>query len=357
MGTINEELRDRAIRHAIALGQYGDGRADKVVRLLNGADADILGRLAAGLADQSERGLVPTARAQVRLQKLLSEVGALNGAIYSQVLDVLSTELDALAGAEAGFQRDALRAAVGADLGFALPAPARLRAIVEASPIEGRLLASWTEGMSAARLDRLGAALRLGMAQGEATDQLVARVRGTKAARYADGVLDISRRSAQSIVRTSVTHVSNVAAQETWRENVHVVKAWQFLATLDARTTTTCGALDGQTFSIGEGPVPPRHIRCRSISVAVTRGYRELGVDRDELPAGKRASMDGQVAGRTSYSDWLAKRSPAQQDEALGPTRARLFRSGELSLRDMVASDGRRLTLEQLRARYGDLLS
>lgn len=134
------------------------------------------------------------------------------------------------------------------------------------------------------------------------------------------------------------------------------MKGWQFLATLDTRTTITFASLSGQMFPIGEGPIPPRHIGCRSITVAVTRSFRELGVDRDELPVTKRASMDGRVAGDTKFAEWLNDKGPATQDAMLGPTRAKLFREGKLNLADFIKADGTVLTLEQLRARYGNII-
>lgn len=357
MATVNEALRDRAIRHAIELGRYGKGLSDRIVSLLNSADADILEKLAGRLASIEERGMDMGPRTTARLKTLLEEIAALNSAIYGQVHDELVGELSEFAGVEAGFQKAAIDAAVGVSLDTRLPTPARLRAIVEEAPMEGRLLATWTEGMAQGRIDRISQAIRLGLVEGESTDAIVRRIRGTKAARYSDGVLDISRRSAQSIVRTSVNHVSNQAAQHTWKANDHVVKGWQFLATLDTRTTITCASLSGQMFPIGEGPIPPRHIRCRSITVAVTKSFRELGVDRDELPVTKRASMDGQVAGDTTFAKWLNDKGSATQEAILGPTRAKLFRDGKLNLADFIKADGTVLTLEELKARYSGLFS
>jgi SPP1 gp7 family putative phage head morphogenesis protein len=356
MATVNEALRDRAIKHAIALLRYGAGLSDKIVRLLNSADKDILDKVAAGLAAIEERGIAMSPASLKRLNKLLEEVRALNGAIYAQLHDVLATELADFGAGEAEFQRKALVAAIGADLGTKLPAPALLRAIVEEAPLEGRLLSAWTEGMAEGRIDRIGQAVRLGMVQGKGTDAIVRRIRGSKASAFSDGVLQISRRSAQSIVRTSINHVSNVAAQHTWRANDHVVKAWQFLGTLDSRTTISCAALNGQSFPIGEGPIPPRHIRCRSISIAVTKSFRELGLDYDELPPSKRAGMDGQVAGDTTFAQWLRDKGTATQEEVLGKTRAELFRSGKLKLEDFITGDGTVLTLQQLKGRYPYIL-
>jgi SPP1 gp7 family putative phage head morphogenesis protein len=354
--SVNRDLQDRAIRHALAIQRYGSGAADRIVRLLNSADADLVDKLAARLASIDDRGLDLGPTATKRLRALLDELKALNAAIYTKAHDALAEELSDFAEAEADFQRKALIASVGADLGMTLPAPARLRAIATEVPMEGKLLSAWTEGMEAGRIDRLSQAIRLGMVQGETTDQIVRRIRGTRAAGYADGVLDISRRSAKSITHTAVSHVSNVAAQHTWRENSHVVKGWQFLATFDSRTTITCAGLSGQVFPIGEGPIPPRHIRCRSVSVPVTRSYRELGVDADEIPPHKRANMDGQIAGDTTFSKWLGDKGAATQDEILGKTRADLWRQGKLDLAQFIKADGTILTLDQLKSSYPNLL-
>ncbi len=355
MATTNEKLRDAAIRHAIELGRYGNGLSNRIVSLLNSADADILEKLAGRLAAIEERGLDIGPATTKRLNRMLDELRELNSAIYGQVHEELVDELSDFAGVEAGFQKAALDSALTVDIATTLPAPARLRAIVENAPMEGRLLSGWTTGMEQGRIERINQAIRLGLVQGEGTDKIVSRIRGTKAARYSDGVLDISRRSAQSIVRTATTHISNQAAQATWKANENVVKGWQFVSTLDSRTTVTCAALSGTVHPIGEGPIPPRHIRCRSISVAVTKSFRELGVDKDELSPGQRASMDGQVAGDTTFSKWLNDKGAATQDTILGPTRAKLYRDGKLNLQDFIKADGTVLTLEQLQARYPDI--
>ena len=357
MATANEKLRDTAIRHAIELGRYGNGLSNRVIRLLNSADADILEKIAGRLASIEERGFVLSARTRDQLAKLSEEIAALNTAIYDQLHEKLTEELTDFAAAEAGFQKAALDAAVSIDLGTKLPTPAFLRAIVEEAPFDGFLLASHVKGLAQGRIDRVNQAIRIGLVQGESTDAIVRRVRGSKALNYSDGVLDKSRRYADNVVRTATTHVSNQAAQATWKANEHVVKGWQFVATLDTRTTTTCAGLSGSVHPIGEGPIPPRHIRCRSISIGVTKSFRELGVDRDELTPGQRASMDGEVAADTTFGEWLVNKGAEAQDKILGPTRAKLFRDGKMNLQDFIKDTGEVLTLEQLQAKYPGVLN
>lgn len=355
--SVNDELQDRAIRHALALNDYAKGLSDKIVRLLNGADADLVDKLAARLVAIKERGFDTGPKTTERLRKLLDEIRLINTAVYGNIASTLVDDLSEFGASEAGFQKASIDTTLGVSLDTKLPTPARLRAIVTETPIQGNLLSSWVEGMSSGRVQRIEQQIRLGMVGSETTDQIVARIRGTKALQYRDGVLDISRRSAQSMVRTAVSHVSNVAAQDTWKANAHIVRGWQFLATLDGRTTITCAGLSGQFFPLGEGPIPPRHIRCRSVSVPVTKSFKELGVDADELPKGTRASMDGQPAADTTFADFLKRKGDAFQDQVLGKTRAQMWRDGKINdLSDFIKSDGTVLTLDQLRERYADIL-
>jgi len=350
--SVNQELQDRAVQHAINIRRYGNGLAEKIVALLDSVDEDLTAKLAAALANVDERGIALPKTAQKRITQLLDELRALNAAIYLEVADTLSDELTGLAKVEAAHQTAAITAALPVSYATAIPTANRLKAIIETSPMEGALLSSWTKGMEQGRIDRIEAAIRKGLVQGLGTDDIVRSIRGTKKLKYQDGILEISRRSARSIVRTATTHVSNVAAQQTWKENEKVVKGWQFLSTLDSRTTITCAALSGQVFPIGEGPIPPRHIGCRSVSIAVTKSWREMGFDSDELSPSERSSMDGQVAGDITFAEWLKKKGEDTQNTILGPTRASLFRDGQLSLSDFIKNDGTVLTLEQLRKQY-----
>lgn len=62
-----------------------------------------------------------------------------------------------------------------------------------------------------------------------------------------------------------------------------------------------------------------------------------------------RASMGGQVPATLTYEEWLRKQSEKTQREVLGPNRLQLWRSGQISIDEMVDQSGRSLTLDQLR--------
>jgi hypothetical protein len=99
----------------------------------------------------------------------------------------------------------------------------------------------------------------------------------------------------------------------------------------------------------------------RCTQVPVTKSWEELaeetGADTalarqlDEIPAGVRASMDGEASGTLTYEDWLAGQSQARQQDILGPGRYELWTKGKLTLAEMLDQRGNPMTLEQLRAR------
>lgn len=108
---------------------------------------------------------------------------------------------------------------------------------------------------------------------------------------------------------------------------------------------------DGQVFKIGDGPRPPAHLGCRCTTVPITKSFREMGFDVDDLPPGTRASMNGQVPATLKYPEWLRRQTADVQNEALGLERAKLFRNGEVEISNFTNRAGRRFTLDELRQR------
>ena len=208
----------------------------------------------------------------------------------------------------------------------------------------------WVSELDAAKYGRLRNAIRQGVVQGETIEQIVRRVRGTRALNYTDGVMNIGRRGAEAMVRTAVSHTTTAARDALYQVNSDLIDCEQWVGTLDTRTCSHCMALDGKKFELGNGPKTPAHIGCRCVRVPVTKSWRELGFDLDELDPGTRASMNGQVSATENYGSWLRKQSAGVQDEALGATRGRLFRKGGLDVDRFTNRAGEELTLDQLKS-------
>lgn len=315
-------LIEATIRHQVMLEQLKTGEVEKIAKYLREIDKLLRDRLTRD--DLTGWG-------RDRLEKMLSEVDGQILAIYSRYSRQLNADLVDIAEYEAAFESRSLNALM-TDFAVAVPTLPALRAAIKARPLQvsgaggGKLLDSFIEDWTSTERSRVINAVRLGFTQGLTNFQIIQSLRGTKAANYSDGILAISSRNADAIVRTAVQHVSNVARFETWSANSDVVTGYRWVSTLDSKTSTTCRSLDSREFKMGHGPMPPAHIRCRSTTVAM------LDESFDFLKEGAtRSSKDGYVDASETYYSWLEKQSSKFQDAAIGPTRGKLFREGGLS--------------------------
>lgn len=211
------------------------------------------------------------------------------------------------------------------------------------------MLDTLLERYQRAEIDRLEGVVLSGYRQGQTTQQIIQRVRGTRERNYRDGIMAINAKNAESVVRTALQHTSNTARQVTWQQNQDFIIGYSIVATLDNRTSDICRSLDGNVYQIGKGPVPPFHYRCRTTTAP------ELDEKFNFLRKGAtRSSINGYVKDQTFY-DWLKTQPKAFQDDVLGPTRARLFRDGGLTAKRFAElqldKNFQPLTLEQLKAK------
>lgn len=212
----------------------------------------------------------------------------------------------------------------------------------------GTLLQPWVKDFTDNEVTRIDNAVRKGWTEGSTNTQIIQSIVGTKSNNYRDGVLATTRRNAATVVNTSVQHVASAARMDTWVENSDLVKGYEWLSTLDSKTSKQCRSLDGQVFKIGKGPVPPIHPNCRSTTTPVLDDEYSF-LDQDST----RASVNGPVSADTTYYGWLGTQSAKTQNEVLGVERAKLFRDGGLSSEEFAKlqlnKNFQPLTLEQMR--------
>ncbi len=345
----NEEIFDREVGHQVNVLGFSSSVVRKVIALLNRADPDLM--------DQVRRATERLPRAQFtaeRLDSLLIEMRAVNSQAYSEVSRLINAELRGMSGAEIDFQASTLAATVPVQP--VILSAEQVYAATMARPFQGKLLVEWMSELEEDKAALIRNAVRMGYIEGETTDQIVRRIRGTRSQKYADGLLEITRRNAQAIVRTAVQHTSSFAAQRMYEENSDIIKAVRYTSVLDTRTTAICRARSGKVFPLGEKrPAIPAHINCRSRYVPVTKSFREMGIDIDEIAPSTQASLDGQVPEELTYQDWLKKQSKDMQEEILGVTKAKLFREGGLDLDRFVDRQGREYTLDELRQKDAEV--
>lgn len=384
--TANENLLDALIRHQTYLLRYSGFVRNRIWSILDLTEESIARLIATKLA--AGTGMTSPREVQ-RMQALMKAIEALRAEAWKNATDWLEEQMVDLAYKEPMAMSAMINTVAPVVIETVLPASRLLKAIALSRPFEGRLLRDWADTLQAEDLRRVHAAIQLGMVAGETTDAITRRVIGTKALSGTDGVVEMTRRQVQAIVRTAIQHVANSSRDAFMQENADVLLAEKFVATLDSRTTPVCRANDGKTYPVGKGPRPPLHIACRSLRVGVLDG-EQLGNrpfkastakqllqeftekyklprtgSRDNLPRGTRGKYDawartrvreltGQVPSTTTYQAWLTRQSKAFQEDTLGVTRAKLFRDGGLTLDKFVAADGSELSLSQLATKQAD---
>lgn len=321
MATPQPILRDATLRHAVLFERLKAGEIKKILPFLRAIEKDVRERL-------TRDTLTDLSRA--RLNALLDDVEKSIATILKRWEKAFVGDLRAIANSEAAFQGRALKAVVGMDT--TLPSSQQLMAAVYAIPLTGWgssskggvLVRDALKQYSEAQQQAIVGAIRQGYYEGATNNQILQRIRGTRKNRFNDGVIAYSKRQNEALVRTSLAHASSVARSATLEQNG--VERWQWVSTLDSRTTPICQALDGKIFKVGEKTPPPEHWNCRSTAVPV------LDEEYDYLDKGAtRASKDGPVPATETYYSWLKGQPASFQDKAIGPVRGKLLREGGLS--------------------------
>lgn len=340
--SVNNKLAQRGIRHSTYLERYKNHEAQKIVGLLNeDVIPDLLNEYYKRLSNITTRGYDTSANTTKRLQQLIKATDGLSRGLISQVGSVLSEDMRKLSLVEAEWQVAGFTDLVPIKIDFITPSPRLLQSIVTERPFDGHLMKDWWSKIADDVQHKTVQQLQIGMTRGESTESITKRISDT---------MQSTRRNAEAVTRTAVTHVTTQAREVTFEENGDVVDKVQMVATLDDRTTEICMAQDGETYPVNSGPRPPFHYGCRTVTVPVTKSWKDLGLDFNELEPGTRASMNGQVSSKLTYGDWLRTQTEAVQNEALGPSRADLFRNGR-DIKSFVNDKGKLLTLDELKAK------
>jgi hypothetical protein len=229
------------------------------------------------------------------------------------------------------------------NVSFTMLSPAQIRAAVNA-PIGGGLLEDWVERVFNSTMPR-----------GELLSQYLA---GSSVAGFTDALSEkflLDARSAETLARTWINRASNDATMEVYNQNRDVITKveWSSVMEIDTSapgrgTCIRCLALDGRQYEFDDPDKPPMplHPRCRCHWKSVTKSYRELGLDIDEIEKVARpyvindqlTKKVGQFEG--SSESWLKRQTKKYQESVLGVKRTEKFRAGEWSFDDMVTDTG-----------------
>jgi len=355
-------LADRFTFHAVNISRFEGSLQTQTLELLRGLETKIEAEMAR---------LDPTATLyrRRRLAALQKSVRANIQSAYRDIRTDSRRSLVQLAETVADGTLETVNAAARvALLNVGLPKET-LRALTDDSLIQGAPAREWWSRQAGGLYQKFSTEIREGMYRGETLQQLTGRIIGTKEFNYQNGIMAAARHNAESLIRTSVQSVSQAARLDTLRANADVIKGYQALATLDARTTPLCQARSGMAWFLDGRPMegtpidfpgpPPWHYNCRTNLIPITYSYQELAKNKDlgkkvqaevdKLPKGTQASMDGQVAADLNYEQWLKGKDDTFQKAILGQQKWQLWKDNKLSLRQLIDQKGRPLTIQELR--------
>jgi len=341
-------LQDAMLRHQVLVQRLSSAEVAKFKPFLRQIDRAIRD----ALTDETI-----TQMAKYRLEQLLNAVDALLIGIMNRFTQQLLLDLETYADHEAKFTAASLDAASTFDA--IIPSPTQIRSAILSTPLSvkgrgrGSLLKPWLDQWTQGEIRAVNGALRRGAFEGKTNASMIRELRGSHDRNYQNGVIDLTRRNAEAVVRTAVQHVASVAREETYKANADIISIEQWLSTLDKRTCPSCRALDGKEFARGKGPKTPLHVNCRCIRIPVLKEeYAYLA--EGETRASKGAKGGAQVAADLSYYEWLKGQPAWFQDQAIGPVRGALLRKGGLSAEDFARLSVDKyyapLTLDEMRA-------
>jgi len=351
-----QERYDRAVRMALAALQFSASERIRIRDIIAGMTNDIAKRLAltklSGISRRELNKLIKTVDAIVDNSMLL----AFDDDTFAQFWQLMAVQTAHNVAPEQD------------ETDFPLITAAGIGALL----IVGGTVAAWRLRTQQSIKFRIASAIRQGVANGETTREILARIVGSQGLRnrpqivtpvatrpvnigsvkptatgvapnFSAGVITKIVADTNALSNTTIQALLMNARLAAFRRNSKLVKGIRQISTLDDRTTTTCIAYSDAAWTLDLVPIapntlpynggPPRHFNCRSIIVEILRKNEQ--------------------AVRQSFAVWLARQSREQQDAMLGKGRADLWRSGKITLSQLVSGDGQPLTLAGLRGLYG----
>lgn len=392
--SLNEIIVDEINVHAVNLERLKAGQVSKVGKMLKTLEKDLVQEIAA----YAPTDVSAMSYKQKRLEALLQQTRATIATHYKKISNEHKDALKRVAKIEGDYSQDLINKPVGVQIASVALSPEQLTAIAGDAVVNGTIQSEWWKRQAEATRQRFADSMRQGMLRGETLDELVRRVRGTKAKGYTDGIMNLSKKQAETLVRTSVQTVANAARIESYKNNADVIKAVQQISTLDGRTSQICIARSGKVWSLPDfkpighsirwagGPGGNLHWNCRSTVAPVTKSWEELGADGiqtggkpaqdvdayfkkrlkerlgdkisdaqlDDMVRNTQASMDGYVPESMDYESWLKTKPEAFQKKILGDPKYKLWKSGKITFSDLIDESNRPLSIDELEKLIAD---
>jgi len=379
-----EQIEDKMIVHGVNMERVKAGQSRDVRRFLNDLARDVSGQLIKNDIPGAKR----MATQQARLEKTIKQVDAMIADYYKDIFKDQSLSDFEVADLEQKFILDLYNGVIGVDIFQPGMTTEQMRALVKSTTIDATSTREcWSEQDQKTKKD-FKREMRVGVAQGETTAQLVKRIKDK------GGWIDKRKNEAEALVRTEIAQVMNDARAETYKANEDLIEAMEHSSELDSRTTLICISRDGLRWTFpGLKPKehavpylqPPLHFRCRSVMLAVLVDYNKIfgtkgkfSIDnfekklREKIPQRdkesdeaferriknqvdrKKSELEKGEAGNQKTVEKFLKENPVRARQVMGKTAANLFLDGKINLKQTIdLQSGRPLSVKELTKKYG----
>jgi hypothetical protein len=140
---------------------------------------------------------------------------------------------------------------------------------------------------------------------------------------------------ARTVIDMTVGHVDQYASQAVASA---IYNRYVWVSILDDGTTQICRSRNKRSFRYGDGPIPPAHYGCRSVTIPL-------------------ASLFGDLDSPTLYT-WLKRQSEEVQAEFIGAENAALLSADKINAKQFATLKvGKALPLNQFKSKLGLLIN
>lgn len=329
----NQFLIDAASRHAVFLQRYSAGLEKQAAKDLSNAFSSIYMLLGQNEVANMSAGLFGSLQLDIaaNYRQSLNDIGA-----------QLFEDLEALTFSEAEFTVEMLEQGTRAQV--LSPAPQQLQLALNLTAMqldEPISINSAVKKFGDAKVYQVNQLIRDAYVEGLTSQQTISKVKS---------IIPLQTRQIASLVRTATNTASSTARMQTMMENSDIFEGYEWVSTLDSRTSHICMSRDGKIYPFkADSPRPPAHWACRSTIIPKVKKQYDLLSNVSGVRPSVGATGAQEQSGNTTYGGWLRKQPASFQDEALGKTRAKLFREGGLKIDQFTDPTGRTYTLDELR--------
>jgi len=284
-----QKFLDLQLKSTVNLERYSESVKRKVFKILNDTQDEILSEIV------KQESRVPIAQwRKRRLRNLQKSIDGIVDTNYAKIAKESRKEMEQISMFTGKETVAHLNGVIGAQLANVTLTQEGLKAIADNTMVDGQVIGDWWRDQkddfkkrATRQMADATQQVQLGMVKGESIKELVGRIRGTA---LAPGIMDMGKRNATALVRTSVMQVANESRMAMYEGNKDLINGYEFVATLDKRTTPICRAYDGKQWIETDGILkpkghkllfrrPPLHWQCfidGQTSIFTSKGWKHI---------------------------------------------------------------------------------